>query len=466
VAVSVYHLAVSDSDCRYLRISGTPSAPVVEADVVITAGDIASTMIRVFSPDRGATLYACGGKWEANPPLGHALDKSVNGGATWASVATKLPGGGADTPQALAGWQGDQSIILTTQKSFGPDRFCKLNTSTGDFEQKQALGDSARPHGLFAVEGTDVAYAMVGTGTNDGLWRTLDRGATWSRDATFDAAKTQSYYHLVVDPDGETITALGYSSSLRAMRGKWGGSWTETALPGGSIGSGSAANRLTVTEDGAVWAYNDQRSIYRRDPGTGTWALSGTATLGNGVGGIWAISSTDIMAVTGGYVYWWDGSTWTEISAATLSISTWGSGGVWAAPALADPVRVALPEANLDLVSTETPLDRVVLINCYPEGGEGDVPADAILYGTIASLDNVALATSTKIYVKIDNGEEELVYDQGGTGFQAGWAGAGSAVTVQQSPGSGVNDELVYAIDRTTDYPSEARVTVRVEAST
>jgi hypothetical protein len=128
--------------------------------------------------------------------------------------------------------------------------------------------------------------------------------------------------------------------------------------------------------------------------------------------------------------------------------------------------RVQVPSGYLDLVSTAAPINRIVLISTYPESGEGNVPANAILLGTIASLDNVALATTTKIYVAINDEDEELVYDQGGTGFQTGWDGAGSSATVQQSPGSGVNDELVYAIDRTTDYPSEARVTVRVEAST
>jgi hypothetical protein len=128
--------------------------------------------------------------------------------------------------------------------------------------------------------------------------------------------------------------------------------------------------------------------------------------------------------------------------------------------------RLPLPSVNLDLVSTEAPLSRIVLINCYPEHGESRVKAGAILHLTVASLDNVALATTTKVYIAIDGGQEELVYDQGGTGFQAGWNGSGSSATVQQSPGSGVNDELVLAIDKTADYPSEAEVTVFVEAAT
>jgi hypothetical protein len=140
--------------------------------------------------------------------------------------------------------------------------------------------------------------------------------------------------------------------------------------------------------------------------------------------------------------------------------------GDWPSPPVPAGARAPAPAAYLDLTATEAPLARIVLINVYPENLDVGVKADANLNLTIASLDNVALATTTKVYISIGEAQAELVYDQGGTGFQTGWDGANSLATVQKSPGSGVNDELKLVIDRTTDYPSEAQITVFVEAAT
>ena len=130
------------------------------------------------------------------------------------------------------------------------------------------------------------------------------------------------------------------------------------------------------------------------------------------------------------------------------------------------PARAQLPGGYLDLFSSNAPAARIALINCHPEDEETGVKVGALLRGTIASLDNLALAATTKLYVSMDGAAEELVYDQAGGGFQAGWNGALSSVTIQASPGSGVNDELVYVIHRTTAFLSKTIVTVRAEAET
>jgi phage tail-like protein len=129
------------------------------------------------------------------------------------------------------------------------------------------------------------------------------------------------------------------------------------------------------------------------------------------------------------------------------------------------PVRVQVPRSYLDHVESDAPTGRIALINTIPQNAETNVRDHVNIRLTIASLDNQALDTDALVYVRINQGAKVLAYDQAGSGFQSGWDGSASLATVQQSPGSSVNDELVLSIDPTSDFASQARVDVYVEAS-
>jgi hypothetical protein len=480
MAGQVWHLGTSNGD--YFRISDNgASAPTVEQGLtdIFSGGN---TPVRVlWSNDGGATLWAgCG-----YSPSGHALVKSIDSGLTWVSQITPtnyLTGHTPGNDNVLGIWgDGADVLVISIEEGFATDDIMKLNPATNYWTDK-ATAINGFPHTLFGT-GTGASakiYCGVATGAHRGPWRSLDGGDTWAGpDSGYGQTSWSGAPQLVVDSsdvlyvmDFHQVATIG----IHVRVGSWGGPYSDEFIANHAIiGGGVSGKLMDIDEAGNVYAMTRASSnwyIWRRPPaapGSGVWTNVHTVTgAGTAQGGIRAVNSSNICVTGAGYVTLFDGTTWRDWSTQTdlgLGVGV-NPQGVWGPTPLALGVRVPSPTSYLDLVASSAPNERIVLISTYPEEGEGRVSADAVLHGTIASLDNVALAATAKIYVTIDGGLEELVYDQGGTGFQTGWDGAGSSATVRQSPGSGVNDELVYAIDRTTSYPSRALITVRVEAST
>jgi hypothetical protein len=401
---------------------------------------------------------------------GEGLVKSIDGGDNWTLEGDHLPSSGDNVTKgyALAGYD-DGVLIAGTSRVNRPyppgGCLCKYN-GADDFTLKHDIGQNREVSGVHGQASSKI-YAVNGFIK---ILRSLDGGETWAEDSTY--TTTWRADQVYEDNQGNVYT-VGKGGAVYFVRGTWGSWGTETVPPNTDVNSQTkeGGRYLCGDETDAIWVnarhtVGNKHKVIRRDPDTGIWSDMWIRGITSIQYGLWAANSSNVLASSAHFLVWYDGATWHEHTRVSLGLTDTYYAAIWAASPLPPAARVQVPSGYLDLVSTAAPINRIVLISTYPESGEGNVPANAILLGTIASLDNVALATTTKIYVAINDEDEELVYDQGGTGFQTGWDGAGSSATVQQSPGSGVNDELVYAIDRTTDYPSEARVTVRVEAST
>ena len=468
----IYHLVSNGSaHCRYVRISGTAAAPVVEAEVVLIPTSVTNITYGLWSPDGGATLWVIGEDNFATPDLSLVVVRSTDGGATWTNRQAALPPiTGRHTVRAIGGFAGDQSVVLGIETPFGNDNFSKLNLGTDNFDIAQGLGGSHRPNSVWAVEGTDTVYGTVATVATN-LWRSLDRGASWGADATYLTGMTGRPWHVVTDPRDGRIYTLGYTSFSVCRHGVWGGPWVnDPVFPASTQIDTPEGRTLGCDETGAVWAFLTNSSlghqVYRKDPGTGIWSLSLQGATGNR-GGLWVIDSQNILCSIANYLHFWDGAIWHSYHCTIdLGLTDQMYRGIWGTGGPKPPARVQLPGGYLDLFSSNAPAARIALINCIPEDTETGVKVGALLRGTVVSLDNLALAATTKLYVSINGAAEVLAYDQAGGGFQAGWDGALSSVTIQASPGSGVNDELVYVIHRTTAFPSQTIVTVRAEAET
>lgn len=117
-----------------------------------------------------------------------------------------------------------------------------------------------------------------------------------------------------------------------------------------------------------------------------------------------------------------------------------------------------LPSWTVTQVEGEASAARLVLLNRLPAPDGDDVPVDALVSLQILDVgaDGVD-ATSVQVYVD-DGSGEVLAYDGSGGGFQPGYDGADSAAAALGS------DARTITIDRTTSWPSEATVTVRVVA--
>ena len=323
-----YHLVTANRNPgRYYRISGTAAAPVVEADVAIGAGT--GEWLDIFSTDGGTTLYVGG----LTPLLFY---KSTDGGATWASKSFA----GVDYVKAIAGFDGDDSVVVGCENTFGAGSgWYKLNTTTGLMEYKQA-SIAAGVNSIWAIPGTDTAPGIgtiIGIDINDPgnrcIWYSTDRGVTW----THDVATTpgwQGIHCVRTDPRDNLIWYLcnGGGADLKLRKGYLGAGLTYVATVVGAGTANRYPNVLGVDETGAVWfiGYTDH-VIYRRDPTTGVIAAS-KATAGV-IGGLWVIDSQNILASAGNYLYFWDGSIWhTYHTNFDLGLPTATCRGIWGEP--------------------------------------------------------------------------------------------------------------------------------------
>lgn len=126
-------------------------------------------------------------------------------------------------------------------------------------------------------------------------------------------------------------------------------------------------------------------------------------------------------------------------------------------------LRTPISTLYVDYINVSDPDAGLAIINTVPENGETRVQTTSHIALHVVAF-NAALDVATLVYITI-NGVRELAYDQAGSGFQPGYAGAESIATLQMSPGAAVNDELLLTIDLENDLASEAEVIVEVFAS-
>jgi phage tail-like protein len=122
-----------------------------------------------------------------------------------------------------------------------------------------------------------------------------------------------------------------------------------------------------------------------------------------------------------------------------------------------DPVEVELPAVMVDALIEDATTTKMVLINRLPDDGETEVPVGSHIELDIADLSGGApVVAGTAVYVTVGGAAEVLAYNGGSGGFQVGWDGAASAVSMPSAA------TLRIVIDRTTSLPSLALIGVRV----
>jgi hypothetical protein len=129
--------------------------------------------------------------------------------------------------------------------------------------------------------------------------------------------------------------------------------------------------------------------------------------------------------------------------------------------------RVPAPAFYVDELYIATTTDSLGLLNCIPQDGETGVPCtDCVRLHIVSFTVNALNATAQVWLTRSSTGLRELAYSQAAGGFQAGYAGVRSLATVQASPDSGVNDELLLVIDPEVSLVSLETVLVEVAATT
>lgn len=121
-------------------------------------------------------------------------------------------------------------------------------------------------------------------------------------------------------------------------------------------------------------------------------------------------------------------------------------------------IELELPLFSLDEVLVDNGTADLILINRSPSPDETDIQNNALIEFDLVGADGSAPSpAATLVYVQIGDAPEALAYDGPGSGFQAGYAGALSAVTAPYAAARH------FVIQSTAgDYPSLAVITVRV----
>ena len=132
----------------------------------------------------------------------------------------------------------------------------------------------------------------------------------------------------------------------------------------------------------------------------------------------------------------------------------------------ATTLKAPVPGIYIDNVSFDSSGDDVQAVNTVPEANETSVKTTSPIALWVVSLNDLtpAAVQDVQIYVTRDS-VRALAYDQAGSGIQAAYNGSGAAATLQASPGSGVNDELLLNLVPTTPFTDLDIVTVEVIAS-
>lgn len=128
--------------------------------------------------------------------------------------------------------------------------------------------------------------------------------------------------------------------------------------------------------------------------------------------------------------------------------------------------RVQQAAVYVDSVSTLAvgAVTRPLLVNRFPEASEQDVPINNPIEIILIDVGAAGLATVTHVDVTT-LGEGTVHAFIQGTGFDSTYA-TDSSFSIEQSPGSSVDDEHIIQLVRTAPWLSQETVTVRVQAQT
>jgi hypothetical protein len=192
------------------------------------------------------TLWAGFGKVsslgrDAAPPAG--LLKSVNGGETW----TQVTGGGALLGKSISGIVARGNTIVVSVHVATPDQNSNLgifrSTNAGaSFTQISGRSGSGLPVGLaydLTADPTNdaILYTTIWNGPNDGVYKSTNRGSTWTRvsNSTINnrISSVTSNMELSVGKDNNVYLGIINQGILAGLfrSGNDGTNWAELDLP-------------------------------------------------------------------------------------------------------------------------------------------------------------------------------------------------------------------------------------------
>lgn len=243
-----------------------PAARAADADwEILITGSKSMERAIAFAPDH-ETVWIAGLR---------TISRSVNGGKTWAVVATEASLGQAYWFNAIVAFSADEAIV--SGFAYGkPDGGVLLRTTDGGLTWTQAdaphNGETQFGSVTFAPDGS-VGYALS---KRSGLLRSTDRGATWT------PVKTPVARPLFVvtcqrlisfTDDGRTVWVWGHESVQRGDEG--GTKWTNLSL--GDLGKNWRVGvdlYFADNERGWVRAYGHGIPTLATVDGGKTWAVS------------------------------------------------------------------------------------------------------------------------------------------------------------------------------------------------
>lgn len=203
--------------------------------------------------DHGGTVYA--GSWLT---LGRSVFKSEGALDRWSAADSGIQGLGVNQ---IVVDPGAPALYLVSQLGSGPaDGKLSGSQDGGDHWTRLPLDQNVFCVAAATVSGTTVLYAGLYAGGESGLWRSLDRGATWSPIAALAGGSALGVFVDRAHPDTVVSTLGVFGGSFRTTDGwqTWS-KFSEGVLavdpsdPSVLYGLGAAGVEKSV-DGGATWS--------------------------------------------------------------------------------------------------------------------------------------------------------------------------------------------------------------------
>lgn len=313
--------------------ANNPSNPTNAQNPPGVAGGAAG-FFSAWSQD-GLDLWFGGDAWTSPESDSSTLWRSQNGGSIWTNEYTKHPDGGSGEIYDFWGFGSGTNLWACGDVSSGNSKILKWTGSTWSAASPGGFdfgASSRRTNSLWGTSASEM-YCVSKTAAGNSLMRNL--GAGWVGEGVGAGSLRAA---LVSDGGGDPIAITGDGTNLwvwcqtpslggyNVYRGVYGGPWAyETASWSTSFAHDFAAGKILMADElGAIWLFGSYPSgyeVHRRNPTSGTWALSRQLVASVGaVGGIFVTSSESILVASTNYISMYDGSSWYDYN----TNSRWG----------------------------------------------------------------------------------------------------------------------------------------------
>jgi hypothetical protein len=242
--------------------------------------DYASTLtVGALAYDRtNPNIAYCGlGEGNAFWWVGNGILRSTNGGTTWAPLVTAPFVGQGFYDLQVSPSDGQRLVAATTGGLY-------VSTTGGAaWTQRRS-----RMTWSLSIAPGPVATSEMLAGCNDGVFRSVDGGTTWSAVAIGGAPAAWDRLAVAIAPSNPTVAyAWGARGSTAYLFRRAGGTWTALPLPSGvSTGQAWYDWFLGAAPDNDHQVYVGAIDCYRGDLSGGSWtwaALSNKGSSGDSI---------------------------------------------------------------------------------------------------------------------------------------------------------------------------------------